>query len=181
LVSFVFQLNTQHTLYLCVLRTHAGWVKTRAFYSWNHTIFLMTNRESAGGRLDSLACQKRPNKCQKRPNTSVNWRAIKPLLAGAIRYTTRRRRCQAPALRRARHPERGGGTGATGVPPWGTYGPGGVRSPSGMAGHPCLILLATSLSLQNRRISERDDPGPPFVPGGKEIDLESRNLERAGR
>jgi hypothetical protein len=33
-------------------------------------------------------------------------------LAGAIWYTTRRRRCQAPALKRARHPERGGGTEA---------------------------------------------------------------------
>ena len=34
-----------------------------------------------------------------------------------------------PALKRARHPERGGGTGAAGVPPWGTHGPGGLRSP----------------------------------------------------
>ena len=50
-------------------------------------------------------------------------------LAGAIWYTTRRRRCHAPALKRARHPGRGGGTGAAGVPPWGTHGPGGVRSP----------------------------------------------------
>jgi hypothetical protein len=33
------------------------------------------------------------------------------------------------ALKRARHPERGGGTGAAGVPPWGTHWPGGVRSP----------------------------------------------------
>ena len=32
-------------------------------------------------------------------------------LAGAFWYTTRRRRCQAPALRKARHPERGGGHG----------------------------------------------------------------------
>jgi hypothetical protein len=32
--------------------------------------------------------------------------------AGAICYTTRRRRCQAPALRRARQPERRGGTPA---------------------------------------------------------------------
>ena len=48
-------------------------------------------------------------------------------LAGAIWYTTRRRRCQAPALKRARHPGRGGGTGAAGVPPWGTHGPGGVH------------------------------------------------------
>ena len=51
-----------------------------------------------------------------------------------------------PALKRARRPERGGGTGAAGVPPWGTHGP-GVFFP-GMAGHPCLILRATSLSLQ---------------------------------
>ena len=50
-------------------------------------------------------------------------------LAGAIWYTTRRQRCQAPALTRARHPGRGGGTGAAGVPPCGTHGPGGVRSP----------------------------------------------------
>jgi hypothetical protein len=43
--------------------------------------------------------------------------------AGAIWYTTRRRRCQAPALRRARHPEREGRGhcrrfSAAGGPPW---------------------------------------------------------------
>jgi hypothetical protein len=56
------------------------------------------------------------------------------------------------ALRRARHPERGGGTSAAGVLPWGTHGPGEVGSipvlffPS-MSVHPFLTLRATSLSL----------------------------------
>ena len=36
-------------------------------------------------------------------------------------------------------------------------------------------------SKETRRISERDDPGPPVVPGGQEIGLGSRNLERADR
>ena len=36
----------------------------------------------------------------------------------------------------------------------------------GMAGHPCLILHARPFpSKENQRISERDDLGPPFVPG----------------
>jgi hypothetical protein len=30
-------------------------------------------------------------------------------------------------------------------------------------------------------MSETDDLGPPFVPGGQEIGLGSRNLERADR
>ena len=34
-------------------------------------------------------------------------------------------------------------------------------------------------SKEIRRISERDDPGPPVVPGGKGIALGSRTLERA--
>jgi len=33
-------------------------------------------------------------------------------------------------------------------------------------------------SKENRRILERDDAGPPCVPGGQEIGLGSRNLER---
>jgi hypothetical protein len=73
-------------------------------------------------------------------------------LAGATRYTTRRRRS---------------------VPPWGTHGLGGVRFPyffPWMAGHLCLNLSA-------RRRSERDDPGPPVVPGGLWIGLGSRTLE----
>ena len=87
-------------------------------------------------------------------------------LAGAIWYTTRRRRCQAPALKRARHPERGGGTGAAGVPPRGTHGPGGVRSPYFFS----LAWQVTRVSSyvrrpfpskEIRRTSERDDPGPP--------------------
>jgi len=57
-----------------------------------------------------------------------------------------------------------------------------------------LIVNKTSLSLslapyvrrpfpskETRRISERDDPGPPVVPGGQGIGLGSRTLERAGR
>jgi len=36
-------------------------------------------------------------------------------------------------------------------------------------------------SKEIRRISERDDPGPPVVPGGLRIGLGSRTLERAGR
>jgi hypothetical protein len=36
-------------------------------------------------------------------------------------------------------------------------------------------------SKEIRRISERDDPGPPVVPGGQGIGLGSRTLERAGR
>ena len=39
--------------------------------------------------------------------------------------------------------------------------------PPGMAGHPCLTLLATSLSLQGDPAKPRDDPGPPVVPGGQ--------------
>jgi len=36
-----------------------------------------------------------------------------------------------------------------------------------MAGHPCLTLLARSLSLQgDRRISKRDDPARPLYQGG---------------
>jgi hypothetical protein len=52
-----------------------------------------------------------------------------------------------------------------------------VFSP-GMACHPCPTLRATSLSLskENRKISERDDLGPPVVPGVQEIGLGSRNL-----
>jgi hypothetical protein len=50
-----------------------------------------------------------------------------------------------------------------------------------MAGHPCPTLRARSLSLQGDRTSERDDPGPPVVPGGLGIGLGSRTLERAGR
>jgi hypothetical protein len=48
-----------------------------------------------------------------------------------------------------------------------------------MAGHPCPALRATSLSLrpfpskEHRQISERDDLGPPVVPGGQEISLGS--------
>jgi hypothetical protein len=63
-------------------------------------------------------------------------------LAGAIWYTTRRRRCQAPALRRARHPKRGGGTG---VPPCGTHGVHRSLFPFKVPGR---SLRATSLSLQ---------------------------------
>jgi len=48
-------------------------------------------------------------------------------ILGVIWYTTRRRRCQAPALRRARHPREGRGHCA-GLPHW-THGPGGVRCP----------------------------------------------------
>ena len=47
----------------------------------------------------------------------------------------------------------------------------------GTAGHPCPTLPAKSLSLQGeRQILERDDLGPPVVPGGQEIGWGSRNL-----
>ena len=36
-------------------------------------------------------------------------------------------------------------------------------------------------SKEIRRISERDDPGPPVVPGGLGLGLGSRTLERADR
>ena len=36
-------------------------------------------------------------------------------------------------------------------------------------------------STETRQISERDDPGPPVVPGGQGIGLGSRTLEREGR
>ena len=75
-------------------------------------------------------------------------------LAGAIWYTTRRRRCQAPALKRARHPGRGRGhwrrrRSAMGNT-WAGWGSIPVVFFPGMAApsHPCLILRATSLSLQ---------------------------------
>jgi hypothetical protein len=52
----------------------------------------------------------------------------------------------------------------------------------------CLAEAVTSSYVQrpfpskeNLRISERDDLGPPFVPGGQEIGVGSRNLERADR
>ena len=52
--------------------------------------------------------------------------------------------------------------------------------PPGMAVHQCPTLCAMTLSLsnenENRQISERDDLGPPVVPGGQEIGLGSRNL-----
>jgi hypothetical protein len=77
---------------------------------------------SPGGAPATVTCSYIVCSCQP-----VGWQD--GFLAGAIWCTTRRRRCQAPALRRARHPERGGGTGAAGIPPWGTHGPGGVRTP----------------------------------------------------
>jgi len=48
-------------------------------------------------------------------------------------------------------------------------------------GHPCLILRARPFPSKENRLLERDDLGPPFVPGGQEIGFGSRNLERAGR
>ena len=61
---------------------------------------------------------------------------------------------------------------------WAGWGSMPVIFFAGMAGHPCPTLRATSLSLskENRQISERDDLGPPVVPGGQEIGLGSRNL-----
>ena len=55
---------------------------------------------------------------------------------------------------------------------WARWGSIPVVFSPGMAGHLRLILHATvtSLSLkENRRVLERDDLGPPFVPGGQEI------------
>ena len=99
-------------------------------------------------------------------------------MAGAIRYTTRRRRCQAPALRRARHPERGGGNeapqafrrgehmGPVGFDPRSFFSWDG-RSP---VSHPVSSYVRRPFpSKENRRISERDDLRPPVVPGGQEI------------
>ena len=123
---------------------------------------------SPGGALATVTC-----------SYFVGWHRW--TLGWAIWYTTRRRRCQPPALRRARHPERGGATEAPQAfrhgEHMGRVGFIPVVFPPGMAGHPCLILRATSLSLQeNRRILGRDDLGPPFVLGGQEIGLGSRNL-----
>jgi hypothetical protein len=77
-------------------------------------------------------------------------------LAGAVWYTTQRRR---------------------GVPPWGTHGPGEVRCPYFFS----LGWQVTRVppyvrgpfpSREIRRISERDDPGPPVVPGRQGIGLD---------
>ena len=87
------------------------------------------------------------------------------LLAGAIWYTTRRRRCQAPALRRARHPERGGGIqahdkrrrrSAVGNT-WDGWGSIPVVFPPGMANHPCPTLRRFPFK-ENRQtwVSETD-------------------------
>jgi len=74
-------------------------------------------------------------------------------LAGEIWYTTRRRRCQAPpcsekspATREGRGHwrRRRSAVGNT----WAGWGSIPVFFFPGMAGHPCLILRATSLSLQ---------------------------------
>ena len=51
--------------------------------------------------------RRRPGDCDLQLHCRL---ATDGFLAGAIWYTTRRRRCQAPALRRARHPKRGWGT-----------------------------------------------------------------------
>ena len=63
---------------------------------------------------------------------------------------------------------------AAGVPPWGTHGPGGVRSPwffsLGWQVTRVSSYVRRPLSCkENRRISERDDLGPPVVSGGQEI------------
>jgi hypothetical protein len=55
---------------------------------------------------------------------------------------------------------------------WAGWGSMPIIFSPGMAGHPCHTLRATSLSSkENRQISERDDLGPPVVPGGQEIGL----------
>jgi hypothetical protein len=60
---------------------------------------------------------------------------------------------------------------------WARWGSIPVVFPPGMAGHLCPNLRATSFpSKENRQISERDDLGPPAVPGGQEISLGPRNL-----
>ena len=70
-------------------------------------------------------------------------------MGGSIWYTTRRRRS---------------------VPPWGTHGPGGVRFPyffplEWQVTRVSPYVRGPFPSKEIRRISERDDPGPPGVPG----------------
>jgi hypothetical protein len=86
-------------------------------------------------------------------------------LAGAPRYTTRQRQS---------------------VPPWGTHGPGGARFPyfsplEWQVTRVSPYVRGLFPSKEIRRISERDDPGPPVVPEGLGIGSGSRTLERAGR
>jgi hypothetical protein len=53
---------------------------------------------------------------------------------------------------------------------WAGWGSIPVVFPPGMAGHPCLIHERRPFpSKEKRRISERDDLGPPVVSGGQEI------------
>jgi hypothetical protein len=71
-------------------------------------------------------------------------------------------------------------------PPWGTHGPGGVRFPyffslGWQVTRVSPYVRGPFPSKEIRRISERDDPGPPVVPGGLGIGLGSRTPERAGR
>jgi hypothetical protein len=71
-----------------------------------------------------------------------------------------------PCSERARHPGRGGGTGAAGVPPRATHGPGGVRSPyffplAWQVNRVSSYVRRPFPSKEIRRTSERDDPGPP--------------------
>jgi hypothetical protein len=52
----------------------------------------------------------------------------------------------------------------------------------GMADHPCLILRATSLSLQGDPANiGKDDPGPPVDQGDRGSVWDPRTLERAGQ
>jgi hypothetical protein len=95
---------------------------------------------------------------------------------------------QAPALRRARHLERGGGTDAPQAFRRGElvgrvwFDPRSFFSWDGrQVTRVSSYVRRPFPSKETRRISERHDPGPPVVPGGQGIGLGSRTLERAGR
>ena len=110
-----------------------------AIYISSNRVLIITNESSLGHRVHhvvlgvTLTDLTRPSTLTDTRPPCFEWG--KPalrlgasagtvgFLAGAIWYTTPRRQCQAPASRRAHHPERGAG-----VPPLGTHGPGGVRS-----------------------------------------------------
>ena len=115
---------------------------------------------SPGGALATVTC-----------SYFVGWHRW--TLGWAIWYTTRRRRCQPPGLRRARHPERGGGTeapqtfrrGESGI--LGTHGPVGFDHRSFCPWEWQVTRVSSYVrrplpSKENWRILERDDLGPPF-------------------
>ena len=134
-----------------------------AIYISSNRVLIITNESSLGHRVHhvvlgvTLTDLTRPSTLTDTRPPCFEWG--KPalrlgasagtvgFLAGAIWYTTRGRRCQAPALRRARHLERGGGTAPQAFRRGYTWaGWGSIFFP--LAGHAFLTLRATSLSLK---------------------------------